>query len=96
MTRVKVKVLQHILVYFCKLAFMLFVTYRVGPRRMDPFAVGGDDLDPLSGLGIGGMGGGGMIMDPRRSGGPLFGPERSPPMFGPSRGGGMHPDVLPP
>lgn len=75
---------------------MLFVTYRVGPRRMDPFAVGGDDLDPLSGLGIGGMGGGGMIMDPRRSGGPLFGPERSPPMFGPSRGGGMHPDVLPP
>lgn len=56
---------------------------------MDPFSVGRADLDPL-----GGMGGGGMFMDPRHIG-PRFGPERGGP-YGPQRGGGIHPGMLPP
>ncbi|KAK7091725.1 proteasome inhibitor PI31 subunit-like [Littorina saxatilis] len=59
-----------------------------GMGGMDPFSVGRSDLDPLAGMGGPGMGGGGMIMDPRRSGGVGLG--------GPARGGGIHPGSLPP
>lgn len=66
-----------------------------GMGGMDPFSVGRADLDPLAGMG--GMGGGGMIMDPRYSGGPRFGPEAGGGGFrGPNRGGGIHPGALPP
>ncbi|KAL8563274.1 hypothetical protein ACOMHN_058772 [Nucella lapillus] len=66
-----------------------------GGFGMDPFSVGRSDLDPLAGLG--GMGGGGMIMDPRHSGGPRFGPEAGGRFGGgPAQGGGIHPSGLPP
>ncbi|XP_076457014.1 proteasome inhibitor PI31 subunit-like isoform X2 [Babylonia areolata] len=66
-----------------------------GGIGMDPFSVGRSDLDPLAGMG--GIGGGGMIMDPRHSGGPRFAPEAGGGRFGgPSRGGGIHPGAMPP
>lgn len=70
----------------------------MGSGLRDPFSVGRSDLDPLSGMGGPGFNGGGMIMDPRYSGGPRFG--NDPGGFGgfggPSRGGGIHPGALPP
>ncbi|KAK7450089.1 hypothetical protein BaRGS_00039979 [Batillaria attramentaria] len=66
------------------------------PTHINPFSVGRSDLDPLAGMGVGSGTGGGMIMDPRYSGGPRFGNEPGFGSFGPVRGGGIHPSALPP